>query len=289
MWMAVPASTPGLNMSEHPIRLVAVDLDGTLLRSDKTVGERTVTAINTALERGIEVIFCTGRSRAQLQSYLPLFPRMRYVISSGGAAVYDVRSWETVISNQLSPELTERVLAIGETLDCMPFLSVGGRTIYPAPMAPLAPEYGLAAYIYEMENFATGVEDVYRWWRSDPRPTESVALYFRDNSPREVVARALEGEPVFLCHPEEPSVEVSSVYADKGRALTALCALLDIPLEQTLAIGDSDNDLPVLRTAGLAVAMENASEDVRAMADLVTADCNHDGVAAALERFILRS
>ena len=280
---------PGLPMNKPEIRLVAIDLDGTLLRRDKTISERTIQAIQAALAQGCQVIFCTGRSRSQFQDYLALFPTLRYAVSSGGAVVYDVHSWEKVITNELDPDLTEQILQVGESLDCFPFLSVDGRTLYSQPLRSQAVSYGLGAYLYELEHFDTPVPDVYQWYRESPQPVQAVSLYFREEWPREVVRKALRDLPVYMSFPPEPAVEVSSVHADKGRALSALCARLHIPVEQTLAIGDSDNDLPVLRTAGISVAMGNAPEDVKQMADHITADCDEEGVALALEHFVLLS
>jgi hypothetical protein len=73
----------------------------------------------------------------------------------------------------------------------------------------------------------------------------------------------------------------------KGRALEALASYLGIPLAEVMAIGDGINDIPLLSLAGLAVAMGNASDEVKAVADYVTLDVDHSGVAAAIEKFLL--
>lgn len=280
---------PIVSMSEPRYRLVAIDLDWTTLTSQKTIGPRTVQAVNRALEHGCEVIFCTGRSRAQFERYLTYFPKLRYAIASSGAVVYDVRTWKKLISNEIPPELVRQIFAVGETLDCFPFMGMDGRSIYEGSMAPLAVEYGLENYLYEMYNFATPVNHLFQWYHTQNFPVESISFYFRDHSPCTVVRQALRELPLYMSFPKEPCVEMSMNTADKGLALAALCGQLGIPLEQTMVIGDSDNDVPMFRAAGLSVAVDNAADAVKAQANAVTLDCDHDGVGAAIEKFLLHS
>lgn len=273
---------------KHKIRLAAVDMDGTLLRRDKTIGERTQRAVNTALACGVEVIIATGRSRVQCQRYLELFPQMRYVITSSGAAVYDVKKyWEKIISNEIPPEIVLAILGYAETVDCFPIMSVGGISAYVRDKAPYAEEYGLAAYVYEMRTFGTAVENMTAWYREDPRPVESISLYFRDEKLRHAAVEALQQYPLYFALPGEPAVEISLNTANKGYALEALCDMLGVDMAETAAVGDSDNDLPMLTAAGLAIASGNAPDGVKAKCDYVVADCNNDGVAEAFERYIL--
>lgn len=273
---------------KHNIRLAAVDMDGTLLRRDKTIGERTQRAVNTALACGKEILIATGRSRVQCQRYLELFPEMRYVITSSGAAVYDVKNgWEKIISNEIPPEIVFAILEYAESVDCFPIMSVGGISAYVREMAPYAAEYGLAAYVYEMRTFGTAVENMTAWYREDPKPVESLSLYFREEKLRHGAVEALREYPLYFALPGEPAVEISLNTANKGHALETLCGMLGVDMAETAAVGDSDNDLPMLTAAGLAVASGNAPETVQAKCDYVVADCNNDGVADAIERYIL--
>lgn len=270
-------------------RLVAIDLDGTMLRRDKSIGPETVAAVNAALAQGTQVLICTGRSRVQSERFLPLFPEMRYIITSSGAAVYDIAGgMKKIISNEISPQLALEILALADTLDCFPIMSVEGKTVYTAGLKDAAPDYGLAAYTYEINTFGTGVSSVSGWYRENPQPVESLSLYFRDRDLCLQVVEQLKHLPLYFALPGEPAVEISLNSANKGAALEALCGMLNMPMTDTMAIGDSDNDLPMMTAAGFAVASGNAPEPVKAHAHYVTADCDHDGVARVLERFILK-
>lgn len=273
---------------KRELRLVAVDMDGTMLRRDKTIGERTVRAVNAALAEEIEVLIATGRSRVQCERYLEHFPQMRYVITSAGAAVYDVRNgWEKIISNEIPTDVVFAILRYAEAVDCFPIMSVGGKSVYVRGKAHLAAEYGLAAYVYEMRTFGTAVDSMIEWYAASPLPAESVSLYFRDEKLRHEAVKALREYPLYFALPGEPAVEISRDTANKGYALEKLCGMLGVEMSDTAAIGDSDNDLPMLMAAGLAVASGNAPQAVKALCDHVVADCNHDGVAEAIERYIL--
>lgn len=285
--MVSPALTRTANM-KHDCRLIAVDMDGTLLRRDKTVSEKNITAVNSALEQGIEVMIATGRSRAQAGRYIELFPDMRYLISSSGAVVYDMKDdWKKIISNEITPEIAVEILKFANGIDCFPIMSVEGQSVYNAAQAPYASEYGLGAYVHEINTYGTGVESVYEWYCEKLQPVESVSLYCRDESIRGDIVASLSHLPLYFALPGEPGVEISMKTANKGDALRSLCEQLGISISETVAVGDSDNDIPMLQIVGYAVAPANAAEAVKDVVDFVTADCDHDCVAEALEQIKL--
>ena len=97
----------------------------------------------------------------------------------------------------------------------------------------------------------------------------------------------MQDVPAWVVPCESAGVEINAVGVDKGSGLQALCRCLNIPISAAIAIGDSENDRPLLRDAGLPLAMGNAIADVKAAAQYVMPDCDHDGVAEAVERFLL--
>ena len=90
-----------------------------------------------------------------------------------------------------------------------------------------------------------------------------------------------------MAYSEISSLEISAQGVDKGVGLKKLCEYLDIPIDQTIAVGDADNDLGALKYAGLAIAMGNANEHVKKIADVIVADCDHEGCAEAIETYLL--
>ena len=118
-------------------------------------------------------------------------------------------------------------------------------------------------------------------------PLQKFNLHFAHVEARERVIAELSGVEVELARSETSSLEFSPAGVSKGSGLAELCHITGLPLEATIAVGDSDNDLPILERAGLAVAMGNARERVRQAAGAVVADNDHDGCAEAIRRFLL--
>ena len=104
---------------------------------------------------------------------------------------------------------------------------------------------------------------------------------------REETKKALEDLPVVMSYAEESMLELSPAAVDKGIGLEMLCKYLSIPVEETIVVGDSFNDLPILRKAGLSVAVANAREQVRELCDVMVTDNEHDGVREAIETYLM--
>ena len=116
---------------------------------------------------------------------------------------------------------------------------------------------------------------------------EKLDFYFVDSAERAKYLARVQDVHAWVVPCESAGVEVNAIGVDKGSGLQALCRCLNIPISATIAIGDSENDRPLLRDAGLPLAMGNAIADVKDAARYVMPDCDHDGVAEAIERFLL--
>ncbi|MBV9439150.1 MAG: HAD family phosphatase [Candidatus Eremiobacteraeota bacterium] len=258
-----------------PIDLIALDLDGTLLAPDETISPRNRTAIADALKAGIRVVLVTGRGvdtpirvSRELGLNLP-------VICCHGALTKDFGANRTLVHIPVPLQ-------------------------YAKPMIDFAEREGLAIAIYVDEAFyrQTGSQ-IYMQDMRGPGWHEAASL-----------APVLKSAPTFIRFLGEESVRRMQVQfgdlplsfryetwhdfvecavlnrdASKKNALARLCADFQIPAERVLAIGDSRNDIPMLRWAGIGVAMGNALPEVRESVRYVTAPNDRDGVARAIERF----
>ena len=259
------------------IDLIALDLDGTLLASDETISLRNRTAIKDALAAGIRVVLVTGRGvdtpiriSKELGLNLP-------VICCHGALTKDFGANKTLVHIPVPLQ-------------------------YAKPMIQFAEMNGLAIAVYVDEAFyRLQGSEIYMDDMRGPGWHEAPSL-------QEILTEA----PTFIRFLGEESVKrmqrefgdlplsfryetwfdfvecaVLSREAGKKNALAKLCADFGIPAERVLAIGDSRNDVPMLRWAGSGVAMANALPEVRQSVRYVTASNNDDGVAQAVERFAL--
>lgn len=270
-------------------QLMAVDLDGTLLNSRKEISPPDAEALNRALNRGKIVVFSTGRCIAELASFFPLFPKMRYVLGESGALIYDLRQKLALHRQSFEPSLVEQVWQRTAHRDLMPQLLVDDGTVMRQWDVDHLERYRMSHY--HSHFVATGrlVKDV--WAQGQARgwaAVDKICLFHTSPEERALSRQALEDLPITLADAEETSLELSPLGVDKGKGLGILCRHLGIPLEETIAVGDSYNDLSVLRAAGLGVAMGNAVRSVRTTCAAVVADNDHCGVAEAVDRFLLR-
>lgn len=261
------------------IDLIALDLDGTLLRGDETVSERNRTAIRQALERGIRIVLVTGRGvdmpiriSRELGLNLP-------VICCHGALTKDFGANRTLVHLPVP-------------------------LVYAKPMVEYAEANGLSIAIYAEESFwrlegSALVMDDMRGpaWREAPSLSDVLRMaptFIRFLGAGSV--RAMEREfgdwPLAFRYETWGTLVECAVLnreASKRSALVRLCADFQVARERVLAIGDSRNDVPMLRWAGVGVAMGNAPPEVKESVEFVTASNAEDGVALAMERFVLRS
>ena len=150
-------------------------------------------------------------------------------------------------------------------------------------------EYHMGIYKTMFETKADHYEDIFKFYSDNPVPMEKCNIYHHTPEERTVTEEKIKaaGLPVVMVHAEETSLEITAEGVNKAAGLLALCRHLDISPEETIVVGDADNDREVLQTAGLAIAMGNAADHIKALADVVVADCNHDGCAEAIEKYLL--
>lgn len=269
------------------LRLIAIDMDGTCLDSRKRVPGENLKAIREACDQGLLVVPATGRA---LHAYpLPIqnMKEIRYVITSNGARVTDLQTGkdirETTIPCQLAAEFLEKLgpFTFGTSLhqdgQCVDdsFLIMAARRLF---------------YHGDYRNSKLHWRSLTRWLRKEARKpdvpgVEKLNLIFLTSRGRKKAMDLLKEYPEFCCAVFNPRyIEITAPGASKGEALQALCEYLSLPREQVMAIGDSDNDVPMLRYAGYPVAMGNASPHVKEIAAAVTDTNGHAGVAKAIRQ-----
>lgn len=150
-------------------------------------------------------------------------------------------------------------------------------------------DYHMAQYQEAYERITVKWENIYDEYICNPFPVEKLNLYHTSCESRARTKRRIEEAeiPVTMVLAEAASLEISSYGINKGGGLEKLCEHLGISLRETIAVGDADNDIEVLKRAGLAVAMGNANDTVKGIADVIVNDCDHDGCAQVIEEYML--
>lgn len=269
-------------------KLIAFDMDGTLLNSRKQISDTTKKMLRQAAETGKIVVLSTGRGLAELYEYLEQVPEVRYLDCTSGAIVYDCREKKVIARQAIAVRDMEKILAIARQEDVMlHFLST--RSIVQKSKLEEMEDYQMGVYKPMFETVADHCDDIYQFYADNPAPVEKCNIYHHTPEERTVTEEKIKaaGLPVVTVHSEVTSLEITAQGVNKGAGLLKLCQHLGISPEETIAVGDADNDREVLQAAGLAVAMGNASEHIKALADVVVADCDHDGCAEVIEKYLL--
>ena len=267
-------------------RLIAVDMDGTVLNSKKEITPRTVEAIQKALDAGYEVVLSTGRSLSEVEQYLKLFPQMRYAILCSGAVVKDLRTGETLHRRGLDPDTARRVVEAGKGMEVSHLYFIGDGVYEAQSVRDRLEYYNCGMYRALHEACANWVEDPYAVMLKQPEDLVKINFYMHDEQEYRVLGERLEAMGV--SHPSGSAFnyEISAAGVSKAEGLRCLCDHLGISIRQSIACGDEGNDYDMIQAAGLGVAMGNAIAPIKAIADTVVADCDHDGVAEAIETYL---
>lgn len=272
------------------LKLIAFDMDGTLLDSRKRISERTIQAARRAAEAGKILVFNSGRSLMEMRDFFGILPEFRYSLCCSGAFIHEITTGRNIVCGSIGKDsleiLMQEILPMEETLP--QFATVDGSYVARTDLDRLE-QFGMGAYRRSFETVMTHVENIRTCFHTLEQPVLKLNVYHTEPAARErTLARILErGLPVVCARSETTSVEISGAGVDKGTGLTRLCDMLGIDPSEAIAVGDGDNDLAVLQTAGLAVVMANGTPAALREADAVVADCDHDGCAEAIEKYLL--
>ncbi len=273
----------------NPIRLIALDLDGTLLDSAKNLSERNRNALAAASAKGVHIVPTTGRFFGMMPEAIRALPFVRYAITVNGAQVYD-RETDSALARAEIPVAT--AVAAMEVLDAFDCIydcyqeNWGWMTDAMQRKADLyAPD---AHYLKMIREFRRPVPELKAHLAAKGADVQKVMCFARDAADLPAIQGALAARfpELVLTRSTPNNVEINHALAHKGEAMRRLCEALGFGIENAMSFGDGLNDLTMVRDAGLGVAMANAAPEVLAAAKHTTLSNDEDGVAAAIERFL---
>ena len=268
------------------IRLIAMDLDGTALQKDRcTFSPRLHAALERAHARGIRILPVTGRQFGLLP---PVFdanhPWMELAVLINGAQIRDLRSGKLFYSLNIDPHALTQLLALAEefhlpiefSVDSVLYLTQESYDMQLSwPDLTFHRDTILSNHGQIVPSLATFCE----------KTIEKVNLLCISPEIRAAVADRLSSIAVSAVWSSSTCMEITHPDATKGQTLEILCKSLQIPMEAVMALGDSGNDITMLRQAGLGVAMGNAPDFVKQAADVCTDSNEDDGAAKAIEQY----
>lgn len=268
------------------IKLIALDLDDTTLRSDASLDAYTGETIKAAVESGIEVVIASGRAFTSLPESVLSIDGIRYAICSNGAAIERVRSGERLMSFTLRATSVEKILEIfkGERFEAFiegqPYCD---REYHADPL-----KFGCSpAYISYVQTTRKPVSHMPEFIRENKERLDSIDILCGTAEHRLALWEKTAGlDNVYVTSSSPRLIEISDERAGKGRALQYLAKALGIDRENIAAFGNGDNDADMLKFAGIGVAVQNASDACKMAADIIC-DSNDDGGVAKTVRSFL--
>lgn len=266
----------------HRVRLIATDLDGTLLRDDKTIGRAEVAALRGAADAGLILVAATGRQPSTVPVDLAACG-VRYLVAANGAIGVDHSSGEILFETEIDAESVRTIAAVVRRVLPESRLSAArdhGRHYVVEP--------GYAELVHPSESLPSEYLTVVTAEEVTSAPTLKLTVRHPELTPErmlEIVAAAAPAR-CQLTTSGAPFLEIGGAGVNKANGLARLGEVLGVDASEVVAFGDAGNDVEMLVWAGYGVAMGNATEAAKAVADHVTAANNAGGLAVVVEALL---
>ena len=270
-------------------RMIGMDLDGTLLKSDKELTQYTKDVLKRAIEQGIIVMPATGRPITGVPKELLEFPGIRYAVTANGGRVIDLEKNEAIVEELLPHDIAEVMMDVFEHYDTFREIYFDGVGYASREALEHIGKYlsvpAMANYIMSTR---VAVDDVRVKFDETKLPVDKIQALFTSVEDRDAARKEIEDVPGIEITGALPmNLEINAAGVNKGKAMIELGKLLGIPREEIMAFGDGNNDLKMLKEVGTGVAMENAIPSVKEAAEYVTLSNDEEGVAKFIEKYVL--
>ena len=271
------------------IKLIASDLDGTLLTDQKTLSYETKRALDMAARRGIYFVPATGRSFKAVPDIIKELPGVEYIITANGGALYSVSSGKRIYQRLLEAASVEKALEAERSEKTVLEVFIDGEpyseeAYVKAPMDYGATEYG-AEYV---RRTRIPVKNIVSFALKHKSELDSMAFVCKDAEERQRLRFYLESQvpEIYVTSSVPHLLEIGHKDAGKGNTLLYLLKKLGISPEEAMAFGDADNDSSMISAVKYGVAMENGSPACKKAAVFLTKRNQKDGVARAIFHFL---
>ncbi|WP_324825437.1 HAD family hydrolase [Sinanaerobacter sp. ZZT-01] len=276
--------------ANYDIKLIALDMDGTLLNEQGRLSLSSRRVLEKVMEEGIHVVISTGRVFSALPEDVLDVDGMEYAITSNGANILKLKDQSTVYSNLIGEDNILEILPHIQDEDIMIEAFFDHDVVAERRCLENLQRYGMVTERSQIYTLSTRkpVENIEQVIKEKAGRMENINLIFSDKEKRAAYWRFFSKFPSITVTSSMPyNLEIGGATTSKADALQHLCGLLNVQHNQVMACGDSENDLAMLQFAGLSVAMANAAEPLKKIAHFITKTNREDGVAHAIQRFVI--
>jgi len=263
------------------VKLLALDLDGTLLNSRHQVSERNIDAINKAQEKGVNIVIATGRTNLGAEDIFHSLGLKEYLIAYNGALIKNMAEDKIIKHIPLPLDQSLEILKFVEAEDLYVNLYMNS-SVYANKKGE---EYEYYSRIMNIEPVVLE-EDLHQFLN---RPTTKMLIIEKDLKKVDYILKSLEedfSDRLNITKSISDCIDVMSKGVSKGSALSDLSRKLNILPEEAAVVGDSNNDIEMMQFAGISGAVANAEIAVKESADYITSSNDQDGVAEFIEKFV---
>ena len=273
-------------MSENKYKMLVVDIDGTLIGEKEVISKRDKEALKKAADIGIKVALCTGRVNRACRGIIEELELDGYHIFYDGALVADPSGEKELFARAIDKKIVRQMVELARSKDT--YLELYSSEHFFAEKQNWSDDihssfFGMVPKIMSYDGI---------WNRERIIKAELVVRSEKEAVQAESFRKEFDEDLRFSIarSPSFPDIEFINIISpgvSKGNALAVLVEHLGVSLEEVMAIGDGSNDIPLLKAAGFSVAMANARDELKEIADYITLDADSGGVAAAVEKFLL--
>ena len=278
------------------IRIISLDLDGTLLDSQKRLSEENRAALEETAAKGVHIVPTTGRFFGMMPQAVRDLPFVRYAITINGAQVFDRETGNAIVREEIPLDMALEIMELLDGYDIIYDCYRSNWGWMTESLQNKAEEYATDAhYVKMVREFRNPVADLKQYLKStaEEGDVQKIMLFARNTPGSDAVTKAIvdavaESFPSIKATSSTwNNLELNIATAHKGNSLRRFAEHLGFTLDNCMALGDGTNDLTMIEAAGLGVAMSNAHPLVLAAADYVTVSNDENGVAKAIRDFVL--
>jgi len=272
-------------------KLICIDVDGTLLNSRHKITRRTKETIVRAHKLGVHIVISTGRMYTDAEYYSNLIGVKSPVIASNGAFIKEKDNDKVIFKDVLGQDLSLELLEIFRKHGIKPYFCTPNKFYYGSIMFKL---FYIATAILGQRSNKLDMEYVFSWqqWKNAlNKEKDNIVkgeVIYRDPALIYELRNELKTiKQLEIVDSSKYNIEITRKGVSKGKAVERLATLYNIKREEIMTIGDSENDLSMIEYAGLGIAMDNASDNLKQKADYITDSNDNEGVAKAIDKFVL--
>jgi len=270
------------------IKILAFDLDDTALTSDKKVTARTRAAIMRAIDMGVLAIPCTGREYNDIPDDVLAIPGIRFYVVNNGAQVVSLPEREVIYSRYLETDIAVSILLECRSSNAFVYASIDSIGVFDSKGAVWNDKAAKAEAMEFFGGWGLRTADVLGIIRENGKRVLKLEVIVFNEEERSRIRSALSERPgIDITSSGEWNLEIMPPDTSKGAALRFVCSLTGAKMKDVMAVGDNYNDLEMVAEAGFGVAMGGSVPELMEIADSVTLGCDEDGLAIAIEKYLL--